>query len=293
MSSKRKLKSVFVSVCLLLACAQVSLAADGPVVTVGSATLNEKEMLELLSSNTGGNAMMIGLMLGQSSLKERRELAEQMADALVFAEAARGTGLALRDDVAFKIKWQTMQILTQAYFEENAAKWEMNDKALKNYYETHKEEFYQQPAAHVRHILCEKESEALDAVMEIYRSKDFAKAAAEFSRDPNNAKNGGDLGWVEKGMLDPEVEKAIDGARIGSLVGPVKSGYGWHILEVTERRPGRQLGFDEAVQEVAQRLQRFYLDKELTELKAKYKVTIDEEALENLGGVKAPAEEAK
>ena len=266
-----------------------AMAADKPVLTVGSSTLDEKEVLNLMATTTGGNEMMVGLMLAQSTLKDRVDLVNQMAHALLFAEAAKRRGLESRPDIAFQIKWQTMQILMQAYFEQNSAKWDMSEKTVKNYYETHKNEFYQAPASHARHILSQTEGDALNAALEVYKTKDFAKAASEYSRDPNSAKNGGDLGWVEKGMMVAPVEAAIEGASIGSLVGPVKSDYGWHIIEVTERRPGKQLNFEESAEMVVQALQKHYFENELKELQEKFSVNIDEEALKNLGGIPAPA----
>ena len=289
MSIKKVTKVIAVFSFVLLIGTSAAMAADKPVLTVGTSTLDEKEVLNLMATTTGGNQMMVGLMLAQSTLPERVELVNQMAHALLFAEAAKAKGLDSRPDVAFQIKWQTMQILMQAYFEQYASKWDMSEKTVKNYYDTHKNEFYEVPAAHTRHILTQTEGDALNAAMEIYKTKDFAKVASEYSRDPNSAKNGGDLGWVEKGMMVAPVEAAIDGASIGSLVGPVKSDYGWHIIEVTERRSGRQLSFNESGEKAAQGLQREYLENELKELEAKFSVNIDEKTLENLGGIPASA----
>ena len=289
MSFEKTFRTAVLFLFVLLICVSAASAADKPVLTVGSETLNEQEMLQMMANSAGGNQMMVGMMLQQSTLADRIEIANQMADAILFAEAAKSKGLGARSDIAFQIKWQTMQILMQAYFEQYSSKWDMSEKSIKKYYESHLNEFYQAPAAHARHILCETEGDALNAAMEIYRTKDFAKVAAQYSRDPGSAEKGGDLGWVEKGVMDPAVDKAISEASIGSLVGPVKSEFGWHIIEVTERRPGKQLSYQEASQEAAQRLQKYYLDNELKELKAKYKITIDEQALVNLGGIPAPA----
>ena len=289
MSFKKVTKVIAVFLFVLLIGTSAAIAADKPVLTVGTSTLDEKEVLNLMATTTGGNQMMVGLMLAQSTLPERVDLVNQMAHALLFAEAAKTRGLDSRPDVAFQIKWQTMQILMQAYFEQNASKWDMSEKAVRNYYDTHKEDFYQKPGAHTRHILTQTEGDALNAALEVYKTKDFAKVASEYSRDPNSANNGGDLGWVEKGMMVAPVEAAIEGASVGSLVGPVKSDYGWHIIEVTERRPGRQLTFDESGERAVQGLQREYLENELKELEAKFSVNIDEKALENLGGIPAPA----
>ena len=289
MSFKKVTKLIALFSFVVLVAASAAMAADKPVLTVGTSTLDEKEVLNLMATTTGGNQMMVGLMLAQSTLPERVDLVNQMAHALLFAEAARSKGLEARPDIAFQIKWQTMQILMQTYFEQNASKWDMSEKVVRNYYDTHKEEFYQKPGAHTRHILSQTEGDALNAALEVYKTKDFAKVASEYSRDPNSAKNGGDLGWVEKGMMVAPVEAAIEGASVGSLVGPVKSDYGWHIIEVTERRPGKQLSFEESAERAVQGLQKQYLENELKELQAKFSVNIDEEALKNLGGIPAPA----
>lgn len=64
---------------------------------------------------------------------------------------------------------------------------------------------------------------------------DFSKTAKDYSQDPVSAAQGGDLGWFGKGMMVPEFEKAAYGARIGELVGPVKTNYGFHIIKVFDK----------------------------------------------------------
>ena len=186
-------------------------ATEETAVVVGNESLKPGEVIEVLQSSAGGNPMMVGLMLTQATLADRVEMVKQMADAMLFAEGARISGLADREDVALKLKWQRMQLLLEAYLQEISKKWDMSDKA-----------------------------------------------------------------------------------------GPIKTDLGWHVLEVLERRPSKQLTFDEAKDEIVQRLQMSYIAKELEDLRKKVKVEINEKALENLGGIpaapaaktpEAPAEE--
>ena len=86
-------------------------ATEEKAVVVGNESLKPNEVVEVLQSTAGGNPMMVGLMLSQATLAERAEMAKQMADAMLFAEGARISGLADREDVALKIKWQRMQLL--------------------------------------------------------------------------------------------------------------------------------------------------------------------------------------
>jgi peptidyl-prolyl cis-trans isomerase D len=62
--------------------------------------------------------------------------------------------------------------------------------------------------------------------------KDFAQLAMEYSKDPSNAKMGGDLGWFGKGRMVKEFENAAFGARVGEVVGPVRSPFGIHIIKL-------------------------------------------------------------
>lgn len=280
---------------LAITMASAAFAADAgkPVIQVGSMTLDENEVLQVLGSSAGGNPMMVGMMLAQATSKDRLEMANQIADALVFAEAAKKAGTDKNPDTAFKIKWQTIQTLVEGYLGELGKKLEVNDKTMKKYYDAHKTEFVQAPASHIYHILCETEEDAKAAIQEIDKTKDFAKVATDKSKDPNSAPGGGDLGWVEKGTLDKDVETAVEGAKLNTVIGPVKSAYGWHVLKVTELRPQKQLSYDEAQQEVSQRMQRNFIDEQLKEAKKTISVKIDENVLDNLGGMAAPTGDAQ
>ena len=55
------------------------------------------------------------------------------------------------------------------------------------------------------------------------------------SDDPNSARSGGDLGFFPRGAMEPTVEDAAFSLKIGELSQPVRSAYGWHIVEAIER----------------------------------------------------------
>lgn len=295
MSQKKTVKTVLSIVMLLLICtAAFAAETENPeVLTVGSTTMTSDDVMRLITSTAGGNEMLAMLMLSQATVQERLDLVNQMSDAIIFAEAAKHEGLDTRKDVAFQIKWHTIQILVQAYMDKISATWDMSDKAARAYYDSHKEEFVEAPAAKARQIMTDKENAAMDAMMELYRGKSFEEVAGEYSRDPNTFDNGGDLGWVEKGTMTEAVDKVLSEAPIGQVMQPVQSDYGWHIIKVEERRPERQMPYEEAYQEVVQRLQRHYIKEEIKSLKQKYEVKVNEEALENIGGVPAAPEESK
>ena len=66
--------------------------------------------------------------------------------------------------------------------------------------------------------------------------EDFALLAKEFSEDPGSALNGGELGWSTPGMFVPEFEQTMGSIELNEISAPFLSQFGWHILQVTERR---------------------------------------------------------
>ena len=97
----------------------------------------------------------------------------------------------------------------------------------------------------VRHILI-KPSEimtndqarelAMDLKGRIAAGSDFGDLAREYSEDIGSAQEGGDLGWTSPGQMVPEFEAAAAQTAIGDVSDPVRTQFGWHILEVTARR---------------------------------------------------------
>ena len=76
----------------------------------------------------------------------------------------------------------------------------------------------------------------------------FAELAKQYSNDVSASK-GGDLGWLEQGATVPPFEKAMNALDINQVSAPVKSPFGWHLIEVTERRSNA--GGDEQLRQAA------------------------------------------
>ncbi len=66
--------------------------------------------------------------------------------------------------------------------------------------------------------------------------EDFAVLAATFSNDPGSAADGGNLGWVNAGVMVPEFETVMKNTATGVVSAPFQSQFGWHILQVTDTR---------------------------------------------------------
>lgn len=97
----------------------------------------------------------------------------------------------------------------------------------------------------VRHVLVQpsairspEETEALikDIHAQLSAGGDFCALAAEHSEDPGSALNCGDLGWTSGGQFVPPFVEAMNATPTGALSPPFQSNYGWHVLEVQDRR---------------------------------------------------------
>ena len=89
--------------------------------------------------------------------------------------------------------------------------------------------------ASARHILVSSEASCLDLKQQIEAGSDFAELAKKHSSCPSGAK-GGALGEFGPGMMVPEFDKVVFSAPVGVVQGPVKTQFGYHLLDVTSRK---------------------------------------------------------
>jgi peptidyl-prolyl cis-trans isomerase D len=78
-------------------------------------------------------------------------------------------------------------------------------------------------------------AEAQKLLREAKGGEDFAELAKRYSKDPGSAPMGGDLGWFTKGRMVPAFENAVFKARVGEILGPVRTPFGLHIIKVEGR----------------------------------------------------------
>jgi peptidyl-prolyl cis-trans isomerase C len=88
--------------------------------------------------------------------------------------------------------------------------------------------------ATARHILVTTEAECNELKKQIEEGTSFAEVAADHSQCPSGRK-GGDLGKFSPGQMVPEFDKAVFNGDVGVLYGPIKTQFGYHLLEVTAR----------------------------------------------------------
>lgn len=90
------------------------------------------------------------------------------------------------------------------------------------------------PRAAARHILVDTETECTDLIAQIKGGADFGALAAAHSKCPSG-KAGGSLGEFGPGQMVPEFDQAVFQGEVGEVQGPIKTQFGYHVLEVTLR----------------------------------------------------------
>ncbi|HVN74696.1 MAG TPA: peptidylprolyl isomerase [Thermoanaerobaculaceae bacterium] len=135
----------------------------------------------------------------------------------------------------------------------------VTEPEAKTYFDSHPQEFQHPEQIKLRVLLVplppgadEKadaaaKARAEDARKRIVAGEDFAKVAQEVSSDPSKA-HGGEVGWVRKGVLLPELEPAVWALKNGEVSAVLKTKYGYHIFKADDRRMPGPLPFDEVKQ---------------------------------------------
>lgn len=88
--------------------------------------------------------------------------------------------------------------------------------------------------ARARHILVDSEQVAESLKLDIEGGTDFGDVAREHSLCPSS-RQGGDLGEFGKGQMVPEFDAVVFSAEVGKAHGPVKTQFGYHLIEITSR----------------------------------------------------------
>jgi len=88
--------------------------------------------------------------------------------------------------------------------------------------------------ARARHILVETQEECEKLKQQIEAGADFAEMARQHSRCPSG-QQGGELGEFGRGQMVPEFDEVVFTAEVGKVHGPIKTQFGYHLVEITSR----------------------------------------------------------
>jgi peptidyl-prolyl cis-trans isomerase C len=161
---------------------------------------------------------------------------------------------------------------------------------IQAFYQQNPQNFQESEKVHASHILiaapkdadaatkAKARAKAESILKDVKAGKDFAALAKAYSEDPGSAPNGGDLGFFPKGQMVPPFEASAFGLKPGSVSDLVETDFGYHIIKVIEKQPGRTVPLEEAKPRIEQYLEAQNREKHTTEfvngLRAKGKVEV-------------------
>jgi len=214
---------------------------------------------------------------------DKSMLLDQIISEKLLIQEAKNMGLEEDAYVLEQIKKMTEQILVQALIErEILDKVEINDEEALEYYEQNKDSFTEKEQIHLYNILVETEEEAQDILEQLKAGGDFSEIAKEKSIGPSAAQ-GGDLDYLSKGTIIPEIDEVVFALEVEELSGIVKTDFGFHILKITDKKPETVKTLEEVKEDIIQTLlptkQKEAFDNFLEELKGEIEIEINEEAL--------------
>jgi parvulin-like peptidyl-prolyl isomerase len=147
----------------------------------------------------------------------------------------------------------------------------VTDDEVKGYYDSHKGDYTKAEVRKARHILISPfataaggggtitpaasdwaaaKAEAANVRSEIQNGADFGTEARKYSDDKATKDNGGDLGSIVRGQMVPEFELAVFSLKKGELSQPVRTEYGYHLIQVTDITPEAQLPYDQVKEKI-------------------------------------------
>jgi peptidyl-prolyl cis-trans isomerase C len=106
-----------------------------------------------------------------------------------------------------------------------------------------------------RHILVPDEATAKTIIADLKKGTDFSALSKQYSKDPGSAQNGGDLGFFKQDQMVPEFATVAFALKDNEVTAtPVKTQFGWHVIQVTERRKAAPPSFEDAQEELRQQM---------------------------------------
>lgn len=216
--------------------------------------------------------------------RKRDEVINYLVDLKLGAKAAAEAKVADTPDFAARLAYYREKVLLDQYLT-GIGKKAVTEEAARKLYDDTTKAMAPEEEAHARHILVETEDQAKAVEERLKKGEDFAKVAADVSKDPGSGKEGGDLGWFTKDRMVPEFAEAAFKLKKGEVSDPVKSQFGWHVIKLEDKRTKPLPEFAAVKPQIEQYLERKAQQDTVLALREKAKV----ERLDKPAAPAAPA----
>lgn len=228
------MKKLILMMAVILGIFSLSACGNTAVVKTKAGNITQDDFYKELKKEYGNQVIqnMVYKKLLESKYKVSKK---EIDDKISQIEDSLGGAAQLQQALA-------QQGMTMAQFKDNVETQELmfkaqtqgvkvSNKELQDYFNKHKDQYTQVKA---RHILVDKKSTADSIEAQLKKGADFATLAKKYSTDTGSKDKGGELGWVKKGQMVPEFEKALFSLKKGEISQPVKSQYGYHIIQAED-----------------------------------------------------------
>ncbi|HLA26679.1 MAG TPA: peptidyl-prolyl cis-trans isomerase [Syntrophales bacterium] len=279
---KRWLLAVFI-LAFAVSCSKLQEGKSDYVAKMGDVTLTEEDV-RVRFKNLPPSAMQ--LFQGPDGMKI---FVEELVKRELLYLAAKEKGIEQNEEVIKKLN-DTRKDIVVTYFvdQEIKAAAMVTEKDVKDYYDSHKDEFLRKDKVTVSRILVKTENDAKKVVERVEEGEDFASVAAEVSLDRATARAGGNMGTFGpsiKNKPNPELQEVIFRLGKGQMSDPIYLKDGVHILKVTDI-VGALLEFDKVKEAISRKIKaerrKTAFNKVLESSMKPYKVDINNKALEKL-----------
>jgi len=180
------------------------------------------------------------------------QLVDAIIDRKIVSQVAEKEGMLKDPTVSKRLTFTRDSILQDMYIGKYIAKVLTEDKLLK-IYEEEAAKHEAEDEVHARHILLKTEDEAKAVIAELGKGGDFVELAKTKSTGPSGPR-GGDLGFFEKKTMVPAFAAAAFATKVGEYTKTaVKTEFGYHVIKVEARRPGKKPTFEETMPEIRSR----------------------------------------
>jgi peptidyl-prolyl cis-trans isomerase C len=175
----------------------------------------------------------------------------------IFAQEAEKRGMAGNAEFRSQMELARQTLLIRALFTDYQKKNPITDAEAQAEYEKVKGQAASGGGTEyrARHILVEKEDDAVKLLAQIKGGSKFEDLAKKSSKDTGSAQNGGDLDFAKPDAYVPEFSKAMIALKKGEVSAPVKSQFGYHIIKLEDTREAKFPDFAEVKPQVVQRLE--------------------------------------
>lgn len=203
----------------------------------------------------------------------KRQLVDEVINQTVLYQQAKKDGMESSAEFKDAVEMFQKQTLASLAVKKLVLP-KLGAQAIRKFYDDNKWLFSTEQVR-AQHILSDSEEKARAILVEAKKTEnDFQVLAEKSSIDPSAKQNRGDLGFFARDSFDPAFTKAAFDTKRGEVVGPIKTAFGYHVIKVIEKKPGKPLEFSEVELKAKNLLQQKILKDVVAELRAKAKIEI-------------------